>query len=368
MSVLKPHIRALTPYLPPLEGRDPDKYTLLDFNERTVPVPPHITEALKSWIDEGGLQRYPAYGELAAKIAAYAGTRSEECMFTNGSDQGIDLVFRCCCEKGTEAIIPSPTFAMYEQAAESEGLVIRRPWFDRIKGFPLEDVLAMIGPKTSIVVLSNPNNPTGTPISKDAILQIARKAPTCAILVDECYYEFLGPEETVKGEIAELPNLFVCRTFSKTWGIPSLRLGYLLSAEANIRALCCVRGPYDVNQFAKVAVDAALANRQYVSDYVEEVNKRAKPKFEEFLRSQGVVFWPSSCNFIFCYFPNPTELEKGLRSRGILVRPKKDAEGTLGLRVTIGTLAQMDGLIKVLEDLLGDEATKGEPASKRFCL
>lgn len=360
MSVIKEHIRSLKPYVPPLEGRNPDQFMLLDFNERTVPVPSHVTGALQKWFDQDGLQKYPSYGNMQEQIAKYAGVRKEECMFTNGSDQGIDLVVRCCCEQGTEAIIPQPTFAMYEQAAESEGLVIRRPHFDRVQGFPLEEVLGMIGPKTSLVILSNPNNPTGTAIPKETILTIARKAPNVAILVDECYYEYMPPDSTLVDSIVELPNIFVCRTFSKTWGFPSLRLGYLLSAEANIQALCCVRGPYDVNQLASVALDAAMSDPKYVWDFVEEVNKRAKPKFEEFLNARGIVFWPSSCNFIFCYFEDPAGLEKGLRAKGILVRPKKDAKGVLGLRITIGTLAQMEQVIKALTELLDTE-----PAAKR---
>jgi len=366
MSVIKAHIRALKPYVPPLEGRNPDKFTLLDFNERTIPVPKHVTDAVKQYIDEGGLQKYPSYGDMQAKIAEYAGVRREECMFTNGSDQGIDLIFRCCCEKGTEAIIPSPTFAMYEQAAESEALAIRRPHFDRVKGFPLDEVLALISQKTSIVVISNPNNPTGTPVSRDGILAICRKAPHCAILVDECYYEFMGPEESVSRDIGSFPNLFVCRTFSKTWGIPSLRLGYVLTQKANIDALTCVRGPYDINHLAGVALNAALANRQYVWDFVEEVNQKAKPMFEDYLRSRGIIFWPTSANFIFCYFDDAVELEKGIRSKGFLVRPKTDAAGIMGLRITIGTVAQMEALVKALDELLPNGGA--EPPAKRLCL
>merc|ERR1712151_882695 len=101
-SVLKPHIQKLTPYKPPLDGRNSNTHVLLDFNERTVPVPSHATDAVKAHIDAEGLQRYPAYGDLQAQIAKYAGVQTEECMFTNGSDQGSDLVVRCCCEAGTE--------------------------------------------------------------------------------------------------------------------------------------------------------------------------------------------------------------------------------------------------------------------------
>lgn len=349
--VIKAHIKALKPYLPPLEGRSPDKFTLLDFNERTVPVPSVITDALKAYIDSGLLQKYPSYGGLQEQIAEYAGVLPEQVLFTNGSDQGIDLVVRCCCEKGTEVIIPSPTFAMYEQAAESEGLVIRRPLFHRETGFPVQEVLAAVNERTSLIVLSNPNNPTGTPIARDAVMEIVRKCPNVAVLVDECYFEFMDAADTVKDEVATSPNLFVCRTFSKTWGIPSLRLGYVISAPENVSALTCVRGPYDVNQLAVVAIQAALKQRDYVDEYVQEVIHRAKPKFEEYLRSRGIIFWPTTANFIFCYFAEPLKLEQELRARGYLTRPKKDGENVQGLRVSIGTEAQMDGLIKVLDEL-----------------
>eukprot|EP00435_Cladocopium_sp_Y103_P059499 s865_g21.t1 len=167
----------------------------------------------------------------------YAGVKAEQVLFTNGSDQGIDLVVRCCCEKGSEVIIPSPTFAMFEQAAESEGLVIRRPNFTKETPGSVRDpeaVLEMVNPKTSLIVLSNPNNPTGTEIPRDAIMEVLKKC-SCAILVDE-------------NEVETYPNLFVSRTFSKTWGFPSLRLGYLLSTGSNVSALTCVRGPYETWQ------------------------------------------------------------------------------------------------------------------------
>jgi len=365
-SVLKPHLRTLTPYKPPLDGRSVEKHLLLDFNERTVPVAPHVTDAVKAHIDTKGLQCYPAYGDLNEQIAAYIGVTPEECMFTNGSDQGIDLVIRCCCPTGTEAIIPAPTFAMYEQAAGAEGLEIKRPFFSIDGGFPTEAVLAAVTPQTSLIVLSNPNNPTGTPIPRADMVRIAEGARHAAILVDECYFEFMPPEESMKDEVSRLPNLFVTRTFSKTWGVPSLRLGVILAAPANISALCCVRGPYDINMLAVVAIKAALKEPQYVFDFVRELNTKAKPRFEAWLRERGIVFWPSSANYIFCYFAEPVALEAQLRARDILVRPKKDEKNVTGLRVSLGTLAQTERLIATLDELLpaNGNGTNGHAAKR----
>lgn len=351
-SVVKPHLRDLQQYKPPLEGRNNNTHLLLDFNERTTPVAAHVTDAVKSFIDTRGLHCYPAYGNLQARLAEYAGVKFEECMFTNGSDQGIDLVVRCCCPQGTEAIIPSPYFAMYEQAALTEGLHIKTPHFTREGGFPLEEIIGAVGPQTSLIVVSNTNNPTGTEIPCEMIRTLLKAAPHCAVLVDECYYELMDPDCTMKDEVSLYPNLFVTRTLSKTFGLSSLRLGYLLSADANIRALCCVRGPYDVNTLAAVAAIAALDDPTYMTEYVNEVRYQSKPALEEFLRGRGIVFWPSSANYILCYFEDPSSIEAGLRARGILVRPKKDAEGTMGIRISIGTLEQTKRLVAALEEIL----------------
>ncbi len=120
MSIIKPHISAMSAYKPPLEGRNPKAYTLLDFNERTVPVSQPIIDALQAFIGDGRLQQYPAYGDIVERLADYAEVTSHQVMITNGSDQGIDLIFRAVAKTKAEAIIPAPTFAMYQQCANVE--------------------------------------------------------------------------------------------------------------------------------------------------------------------------------------------------------------------------------------------------------
>ncbi|MEL7400137.1 MAG: aminotransferase class I/II-fold pyridoxal phosphate-dependent enzyme, partial [Pseudomonadota bacterium] len=127
MSIFKSHLDAMSAYVPPLEGRDPVQYTLLDFNERTVPVADHIREALSAFVDSGRLQMYPSYGDIAQRIAEYAGVLDGQVMITNGSDHGIELIIRSACEPGDEIIIPAPSFAMYGQVAGVENLVVVEP-------------------------------------------------------------------------------------------------------------------------------------------------------------------------------------------------------------------------------------------------
>lgn len=350
MATFKKHIHAMSAYKPPLDGRDPKQHLLLDFNERTLPVSNDVTQAMVDYIQAGKLQMYPAYGDIDSVIAQYCGVKPEQVMITNGSDQGIDLIIRASCVAGDEAIIPSPSFAMYHQCAKIENLNIIEPQYSREEGFPLSGVLAAITPNTRIICIANPNNPSGTGIAREGIEQILMAAPHATVMVDECYFEYSGL--TVCDWVERYSNLVITRTFSKTWGVPSLRLGFVISCQENIQALLNVRGPYDINQLAVVAIRAALANPEYTHDYVQEVMQQAKPLFETFLTGCNIPFWPSQANYIWCFPDNADAINAALVAAGILVRPKADANGRVGLRVTIGTLEQTQRAIAVIQAAL----------------
>jgi histidinol-phosphate aminotransferase len=346
MATFKKHIHAMSAYKPPLDGRDPHSHLLLDFNERTLPVSDAVTAAMISYIQDGRLQMYPAYGDIDSVIAKYCGVKAEQIMITNGSDQGIDLIIRASCNVGDEAIIPSPSFAMYQQCAKVENLKIIEPKYDREIGFPLAGVLAAISSKTRIICIANPNNPCGSSLARGAIEKILLAAPQATVLIDECYFEYSAL--TVCDWVDRYSNLVITRTFSKTWGIPSLRLGFVISCRENILALLNVRGPYDINQLAIVAIRAALNNPEYTQSYVREVMLTAKPLFEQYLIEQAIPFWRSDANYVWCFPPNPEQINRALLQANILVRPKVDAQGQTGLRVTIGTVEQTERAIAVI--------------------
>jgi histidinol-phosphate aminotransferase len=348
MSIFKSHIDAMSHYKPPLEGRDPERFDLLDFNERTMPIADTIAREISDWVMSGRLQVYPSYGNITEKIAEYAAVAPEQIMITNGSDQGIDLIIRSMCRAGDEIIIPEPSFAMYRQCAQIENLDIVSPWYSKQTGYPVDEVLAAITDKTRVIIVSNPNNPSATILDRENILRLAKAAPDAAILVDECYFEY--SKVTVADFLDVCPNIVITRTFSKTWGLPSLRIGYVIASSENIDALLKVRGPYDINQLAVVAVNAALKHHGDIQSYIEEVMEKSKPLLESFLKDQAIAFWPSSANFIWAFFDDAESLEYALRESGILVRPKANQEGVVGLRITIGTLEQTKKLISVIEN------------------
>lgn len=343
-------IQEMKSYNPPLSGRRAFSGLLLDFNERTLPPSSKVQKAIQDLLKSNKLQLYPEYGDLEKKLAKYLGINTDQIMITNGSDQGIDLIFRTFTEAGDTVIIPAPSFAMFYQSAQIVGNKILRPLYRKNNlSFPLEELLGMINESVKLIVICNPNNPTGTSVSIDDIQKIVQKTPNAIILVDEAYFEFSGV--TAVPLIKKYPSIIVTRTLSKAFGFPSLRAGYIVASESYINELLKVRGPYDVNMIAYTASLAALDDLKGIEKYVNEIMNQAKPMVEEFFTKNGITFYQSAGNFLL-YRPSKEQEEKILKENGILVRlqDKTNIENTL--RLTIGTVDQMKRFIKMYRNVI----------------
>lgn len=342
----------MKPYCPPLDNRRNYKGMLLDFNERTLPVSKNVVKALKDFISEDKINVYPEYFDLNAKIAAYVGALSDQIMITNGSDQGIDLIFRTFTNKGDKAIIPSPSFAMFYQCAEvCANEIVMPKYFENPKGdlaFPLYEVLNEIDSKTKLIVICNPNNPTGTLVQIEDIKKILDKAKKfgAIVYIDEAYSEF--SKISASSLINDYENLIITRTFSKAFGLCALRIGYVITNRTLISEMMKVRGPYDINMAAYFAANAALNDIKNVEDYVNEVMNEAKPMVEEFFRKNGIKYFSSSANFILFKPKDSTKTFDLLKENGILVRPRSGANIEGSVRVTIGTVKEMKQFIKFI--------------------
>ena len=150
-------------------------------------------------------------------------------------------------------------------------------------------------PKTRLVAIANPNNPTGAAASAEDLLLIARSAPQAAVLVDEAYFEFHG--ESLLENVGQVPNLFIARTFSKAYGMAGFRVGMLAGAASQMQNLRRSCSPYNVNGVALACLPDALADQEYVRQYVAEVQWSRNRMQEEFA-SLGIPFWPSQANFV----------------------------------------------------------------------
>ena len=278
------------------------------------------------------------------KIAKYAEVVVDNLMITNGSDQGMEVIFRTFVSARDKVIIPSPSFAMFYQVVQVQGAEIIRPKYKSDGSFPFEEVIELLNQKPKLVIICNPNNPTGTLLPLEKIEAILKAAGDTLVYIDEAYFEFSGV--TAAGLIKEYPNLFITRTFSKAFGLAALRIGYLMSCKENIDEMLKVRGPYDINQIAKVAAEASLETLPELKQYCDEVMNKAKPFTEEVLREKGVEFCPSGANFI--YFQEPyAGFSAKLEENGILIRPQADGYA----RVTIGTLSQMERFTEIFNQI-----------------
>jgi histidinol-phosphate aminotransferase len=343
----RPAVVEMAPYSPPTAGRAGK--LRLDFNENTVGCSPRVIAALREGVTADSLAVYPEYGEAKEAIAGYFRVRPEQFVFTNGTDEAIQVFMNTYVDPGQEVLLLKPAYAMYRFYAEVAGARIREVAYPQPgMEFPLQEVLDAITPQTRAVLLANPNNPTGTGVSLLGIERILHHARKAAVLVDEAYYEFCGV--TALSEIERVPNLFVCRTFSKVFGMAAMRLGCLFSHPANIVSLHKAQSPYSVNTLAIVAARAAVEDTAYVESYVAEV-LAARELLCVGLEKLGIGYVPSSANFVLAQLGGRAiEVRDALRGQAILVRDRSyQAPGCV--RFTVGTREQTRRLLSALEEI-----------------
>ncbi len=332
-------VREMKQYHPPLGGRDGLR---LDFNENTLSCSPRVREALAQ-VTTGDLTRYPERGPVEAEVAAHLGLPPGQVLLTNGVDEAIHVLAQTYLDEGDEILLPVPTYSMYEVYASATGATLVRVQANRADfGFPFDQVLAAITPKTRILALANPNSPTGSVLHREQILEIARHAPHAMVLADEAYFHFFG--ETVMDRVgsAEYPNLVVARTFSKAYGLAGLRLGLLAAAPEAMHWMRRVISPYSVNTLALTCLPPALRDTDYLDWYVAEV-KAARTEFYAVCAELGLRTWPSEANFILLEIgAEHRRFCEAMHAEGVLVRDRSADPGCDGcVRITIGTREQM---------------------------
>lgn len=338
-------VKKMAPYSPPTSNRI-DK-TRLDFNENTVGCSPKVIEFLRSKLTEERLSVYPDYASARKTLSAFFSVASDEMLLTNGTDEAIQVLINTYIDDNDEVITLKPSYAMYRFYAEVAGAKITEvPYIPPKVAFPIEALLAAITPEAKAILIANPNNPTGTPVSLEAIETILNAAPQAAVLIDEAYYEFCGI--TALPLIGKYPNLFVSRTFSKVYGMAAMRMGCLFSQAANVQYLHKSQSPYSVNTLAALAAEAAVQDTEYAENYATEA-LAARELLRAGLVKLGIDQAPSAANFILGYFGDRAiEVRDALREKAILVRDRS-YEIPGGVRITAGTRAQARQVLEELE-------------------
>ena len=341
----RPAVVAMAPYHPPT-GNRMDKLRL-DFNENTVGCSPKVIEALRNGLTSENLAVYPDYAKVRRSLAQFFQVDSAQMLLTNGTDEAIQVLINTYIDDGAEVVAMRPSYAMYRFYAELAGAKITEVAYEPPSlAFPLEELLYAITADTRAVLISNPNNPTGTGTGIWELEVILNRAENAVVLVDEAYFEFCGT--TALGLIERYPNLFVSRTFSKVYGMAAMRMGCLFSQTANVDFLHKAQSPYSVNSLAAMAAEAATADTTYVADYVAEA-LASRQMLEAGLDKLGIEHAPSKANFILGYFGSRAiEVRDALRDKAILVRDRS-YEIPGGVRITTGTREQTQQMLSELE-------------------
>ena len=340
-------VKKMAPYHPPSAGRDGK--LRLDFNENTVGCSPAVIEFLREHLTAPKLSIYPEYVDAMRELADFFGVSEAEFTLTNGTDEAIQVLVNTFIDDGDEVVVLKPSYAMYRFYAEVAGAAVREvSYCEETLAFPMDQLLAAITAKTRAVLIANPNNPTGTAIELEGIRKILDAAPQAAVLVDEAYFEF--SEITALPWIREHSNLFVSRTFSKVYGMAAMRCGCLFSRAENVSWMKKAQSPYSVNSMAALAARAAIRDRAYVDNYVDEV-LAARALAYEGLHKLDIKTFPSEANFVLFYAGDRAiPIRDALLERGVLVRDRSyEIPGCV--RVTIGTRKQIGRFLEELAKL-----------------
>ena len=343
----RPAVMKMAPYSPPSSGREGK--LRLDFNENTVGCSPRVVEFLRRKLNEEQLTVYPEYEATRAALSTYFQVPESQFLISNGTDEAIQVLINTYVDNHDDVIVLHPSYAMYRFYAEVAGADVREISYHKEDlGFPLNELIRKIRPKTRAILISNPNNPTGTGIGIGEVVRILEAAPQAAVLIDEAYYEFCGV--TALRLIEQYPNLFVSRTFSKAFGMAALRVGCLFSQAGNVKYLHKAQSPYSVNMLAALAVREAVEDRAYVDEYTRNALAARDLLYAGFDR-RGIRYWRSQANFVlFEAGKRAIPVRDALRQRGVLVRDRSyELAGTV--RVTAGTPAQVERFFAALDEV-----------------
>jgi histidinol-phosphate aminotransferase len=325
-------------------------------NENTGGCSPKVLAALAA-LRPDQIGFYPPYAAATDAVASYLGVSQERITLANGLDEGIMALAVAYLRAAIggpqfEAIVPEPAFEIFRfDTAVAGGRLVQvmpRPEF----AFPLDEVLAAITPRTRVVFLTNPNNPTGVSMPLDAIRAIARRVPSGAVVfVDEAYAEFAG--ESFIPELDAFPNVIVGRTFSKAFGLAGLRIGCLVGTPDTMYPIRQAIPVYSVNIAAVAAVQAALGDLDYLRRYLAEVAE-SKALLYAACDRLGLKCFPSRSNFVLvCAGDRLDALVKGAFDRGIYLRDRSSEPGCAGcLRIATGVVEHTRRAVAVMEEVL----------------
>jgi len=355
----KPHIETLRPYVPgkPVEALERELgihgAVKLASNENPLGPSPKAVEAIVR--AAGGVHRYPdgACSRLREVLSARLGVAPEQLVFGCGSDELLELVAKAFLGPGHEVVYAWPSFAMYPIVTQGMGAKAVPVALDGQFVHDLPAMVAAVNERTRVVLVCNPNNPTGTSVAAEAFDRFAAALPEDVLLVvDEAYVEYVRRRDfpDALSWVQRRPGTLVLRTFSKAYGLAGLRVGYGVTDAELASVLERARHPFNVNLVAQEAALAALDDRAHF-ERVQRVNTAGIAFLERELSKLGIEVCPSDANFVLAH--TGRDAYEALLHEGVIVRPM----GGFGLpehvRITVGKPEENEKLVKALERVRG---------------
>lgn len=364
-TMMKPVEDYLVPWIKPLKmyvsshielaWRDPSLHRMMS-NENPLPPSPKVMEAITKY---GAMaNRYPDQGLVVrSKIAAINGLAGpEQVVLGNGSSEVFDMIFRSFLQPGEEVIQHTPCFGIYKLRCEVLGgklVSVPMVYRDRLLRFDADGILAAVTPNTKIIVIANPNNPTGNFMDPADFVRIAQTG--IPFVVDEAYIEYAGLGKSQVDLIKTYRNVIITRTLSKAYGLAGLRFGYLLADRDVAMHIAATLLPWNVGTIAMWAALAALEDTEGLAERVAFTNEQARYIERALADVPGLVVFPTNANYIL-FDAGPTgkktaDILAFAQQRGIILRGESPKYGSEGwFRVTIGTRDENEAFVRTIKE------------------
>lgn len=344
-KLVRPHIQKLVPYSSARDEFQGEASVYLDANENSIGSP------LVKWYN-----RYPDPHQdaLRQKLSLIKGIPAENIFIGNGSDEGIDLLYRAFCEPGRDnVIINPPTYGMYEVSANIQGVEIRRANLLENFQLDLEKIESLIDANTKIIWICSPNNPTGNSIYFQDIEAILNNFDGI-VVVDEAYINFARQKSMIT-LLNEYPNLVVMQTLSKAWGLAGLRIGMAFASKEIIRIFFKIKAPYNISEPVQELALKALDNVETVNAMIKELVAQRQWLESELQHIPSVVHvYPSDANYLLVKVKDAASMYKHLIQNKIVVRDRSKVPGCENsMRITVGTEKENKILVQAMKDWQG---------------
>jgi histidinol-phosphate aminotransferase len=343
-SLLRPHIVNLQPYTSARDEYTGKEGVFLDANENPY-----------GSITDQDFNRYPDpyQSELKEKIAAIKDVKPSQIFLGNGSDEAIDLLFRAFCNPGVDnVILLPPTYGMYEVSASINDVAVKKVPLTADFQLQTDLIFEAINDKTKIIFVCSPNNPSGNKVKRSDVLLLLKHFKGL-VVVDEAYIDF-NDDPSFTNHLKDFPNLLVMQTFSKAWGLASLRLGMAFASEELIKILNRIKPPYNISGLTQDTVLAAIDKQEKVESMIQKILDEREFLEKHLLEIDAVQkIHPSQANFLLVKVPAANQVYEQLIENKIIVRNRAKVQLCENcLRISVGTRDENKAFIKALKAIL----------------